>query len=116
MSAPELPAGEEWATAPLVDQANIGRYVWVSWNGNAPSVQPIAAVGRTNITVGGESLRVGADGSTARSPQSSTYPLYVQTMAARLEAAEMAELRKALTVRIGGASLDELRLIARTMP
>lgn len=59
----ELPAGKEWATVPLLDPANVGRYVWSVWNGNVKQMTPapIIKIGRTNIHVGeyqGWSLRV----------------------------------------------------------
>lgn len=47
-----LPPDAEWATAPLLDPANVGRYVICSDMGNMPSVRPVQSVGRTNVHVG----------------------------------------------------------------
>jgi hypothetical protein len=50
--ARELPAGAEWATEPLLDPTNVGKYVHYAWNGNRRGdVFPIVRVGRTNVHV-----------------------------------------------------------------
>lgn len=49
----ELPEGAEWATSPLLDKSNVGKYVWTVWNSNTKfaSVNQIVKIGRTNIHV-----------------------------------------------------------------
>lgn len=68
-----IPA-EAWATAPLLDPANVGRFVRCVWNSNVNYTQnaPIVKIGRTNVHVksgrrSGKpySMRVNADGETA---------------------------------------------------
>jgi hypothetical protein len=48
------PSEVDWATPPLLDPANVGKYVWYVWNGNRSNMspEPIAKIGRTNVHVG----------------------------------------------------------------
>lgn len=41
-----------WATVPLMDPGNVGKYVWTDWNGNGKSPSIIQKIGRTNIHCG----------------------------------------------------------------
>lgn len=41
-----------WAVEPLLDPSNVGKYVWVDWNGNAKNPSQIQKIGRTNIHCG----------------------------------------------------------------
>lgn len=104
-----LPAGAQWATAPLVDPGNVGRFVWLSWNGNRPAVAEVHKVGRTNITVGygNESLKVTPEGDVARGGRSSA-----STEQHRLDRDELRSLRKVMGEWLEGASLAELRRVA----
>lgn len=98
----------EFATAPLLDQRNIGKAVWLSWNGNRTRLATIVKIGRTNVHVvegGGPpySVRVDDGGCTAWS-MSSGYSVRVITEAARLEQ----ETRSALLAQINHRRMDAL--------
>lgn len=56
--APVLPAGAEWATAPLLHRENVGRYVLCSWNSNDARPAQILKVGRLNIHADGRPFTV----------------------------------------------------------
>jgi len=62
-------ANVDWATVPLLDPANIGKFVWGVWNGNVRQAEPMSInkIGRTNIHVGRSnwSLKVNPDGTRA---------------------------------------------------
>jgi hypothetical protein len=67
---PVLPEGGEWAAAPLLYKANIGRYVLITEYVYRPGVlAQIVKIGRVNITVRDRSrytvMRVNPDGQTA---------------------------------------------------
>lgn len=62
--------GEEhdWATVPLLARANVGKYVWHSWNGNAPTPARIKAVSHGALIVRGGRFRVGPTGYAGTLP------------------------------------------------
>lgn len=98
----------EFATAPLLDQRNVGKVVWLSWNGNRSRMVTVVKIGRTNVhvTEGGgrpNSLRVNEDGCTA-SGMDGGYSVRVITEAVRLEH----EARGALLAQIRHQRMDDL--------
>ncbi len=98
----ELKEGSEWATVPLLDQSNVGKYVWTVFNGNDKQATPnkIVKVGRTNIHVGGDghnpdSYRVTDDGLTANGMHGG-YTISAESQQYRLEREERVYLMRAL--------------------
>lgn len=73
MSADE--PGRKWATEPLLDPTNVGKYVWHSYNNNRPHALKVTEVTRQVIRVSGErtSFRPTAPG-IARTSESRAYP------------------------------------------
>lgn len=96
-----IPEGAEWATAPLLDVANLDRYVWYVFNGNTKFATPlqIVKIGRTNVHVNTwasrpSSLRVDPDthGHTADGTTGSGHSVSVHTEQWRLDSASRREL------------------------
>lgn len=56
----------EWATEPLLDQDNVGKYVWFSFNSNKPITIKIEKIGRSVIHFGHNSY-AGWDGKSFQS-------------------------------------------------
>lgn len=83
MSATELPEGGEWATSPLLDQSNVGKWMWTSWNSNRYELSRIEKIGRTNVHVGrwGDiwSLRVDPDDDGLATGTKSGFSVSAQT-------------------------------------
>lgn len=96
---PDLPAGGEWATEPLLDPANLGRYVVASWNGNRGTAERIHKITRTNVHAGDQhrptSYRVAPAGNIAHG-SSSGYSVSCQTYAWAASEPERRELASRL--------------------
>jgi hypothetical protein len=92
------------AVGSLLDPANVGRYVWCSWNGNKPGLCKIVKVTRTNVHVENGwarpvSMRVNPDRPGTASGNANGYQVSCATDEARREADE----RRLLTAEIRGA-------------
>jgi len=104
----ELPEGGEWATIPLLDPANVGRYVWTVFNGNVKfaSVHPIVKIGRTNVHVEVEgtrpwSMRINEDApGSAGGVNGGGYMTSCHTEQHRIESAERRELTQRLATML----------------
>lgn len=115
MSAAQADNETTWATSPLLDPANVGRYVWVVWNSNIKLAQrtTITKIGRTNIHLAsGESCRVNMDGSSASGTRNG-YSVSCHTEAHRLDRDERMELVNRLNrIKWGSLPIDLLRGVA----
>lgn len=112
---------EPHAVAPLNDPANVGRWVWHSWNGNREAPAQISRVSRAHVTIrdystDGLTLKVEPGGDEAAKRDRWSYR--VRTEAARRRGEHRGQLVQAVqeVFRLGWSSgwkVDELeRLVA----
>jgi len=108
----------DWATVPLLDQANVGKYVWVDWNGNRKEPTQIQKIGRTNIHCGPawrtSSYRVEPTGDHANG-MASGFSIHCQSNQYKIDQEERFELVKVFVKQsdtlVRSGSLERLRWV-----
>lgn len=107
-------ANVDWATAPLLDPANVGKFVWGVWNGNTKHAEPmpINKIGRTNIHVGRSnwSLRVHPDGTRAAGTVNN-YGVSAMTNQWHQETEERQELKRRIRKLAESQMPDDLHIL-----
>jgi hypothetical protein len=107
------------ATAPLLSPDNIGKGVWVAWNGNTRTAcrHPIVAITRSHVHVNeGRIVRYKVDpGGATGTANAGRYHQSIATQQWVNDEQEASELRRRLDQAVRspyGLSVDQLRRIA----
>lgn len=98
----------EFAVGTLNNPANVGKWIWYSWNGNTARPYPIASVTAKSVVIGTDSYRVQPDGDEAKLPPSAKFPCRVFTEARRVADKRADAARRVVHDRIWHHALSDV--------